>query len=108
LDRHLKEEGERRQQEIAAQIATACRNVGLPEPEAVVAGKHSAFEGVPSAYPSARSPDWMRWRLPSSLANRQLTHVVIHFNAPVDGPVILGAGRFLGMGLCRPLGTRNW
>lgn len=103
LDRHLKEKGAARDEEIVGQIAAACRHIGLPEPEAVVADKHSAIEGVPSANPSRRSPPWMRWRLPPSLASRQLTHAVIRFAAPVDGPVILGAGRFVGLGFCRPL-----
>lgn len=103
LDRHLKDKGEARQREIAAQIAAACRNIGLPEPEDVVADKHSAVEGAPSAYPSGKSPAWMCWRLPPSLASRQLTHAVIRFAEPVEGPAILGAGRFLGLGLCCPL-----
>ncbi len=103
LDRHLKEIGRAREIEITAQIAAACRNIGLPEPEKIVTDKHSAIEGAPSAHPSANSPSWMRWRLPQSLASRQLIHAVISFPEPVDGPVILGAGRFLGLGLCRPL-----
>ena len=103
LDRHLKERGPARENEIRAQIAAACRNIGLPEPDGIVADKHSAFEGSPSAYPSGASPGWMRWRLPPSLASRQLTHAVIRFAQPVAGPVILGAGRFLGLGLCRSL-----
>jgi len=103
LDRHLKQNGEARQREIADQIAAACRNIGLPEPEDVVADKHAAVEGAPSAYPSGNSPAWMRWRLPPTLANRQLTHAVIRFAEPVEGPVFLGAGRFMGLGLCRPL-----
>ena len=104
LDRHLKKSGVARQEEAAGQIAAACRNIGLPEPEAVVVDKHSAVEGAPAAYPSGKSPRWMNWRLPPSLANRQLTHAVIRFADPVDGPVILGAGRFVGLGLCRPVG----
>jgi CRISPR-associated protein Csb2 len=103
LDRHLKEKGVAREEEIAAQIAAACRNIGLPEPELVVVDKHSAVEGAPSAYPSGNAPRWMSWRLPSSLASRQLTHAVIRFAEAVDGPVILGAGRFVGLGLCRPI-----
>lgn len=103
LDRHLKEKGAARQEETAGQIAAACRNIGLPEPEAVVVDKHSAIEGAPAAYPSGKSPRWMNWRLPPSLASRQLTHAVIRFAEPVDGPVILGAGRFVGLGLCRPV-----
>lgn len=103
LDRHLKEKGAAREEEAAAQIAAACRNIGLPEPEVVVVDKHSAVEGAPSAYPSGNSPRWMNWRLPPSLVSRQLTHAVIRFAEPVDGPVILGAGRFVGLGLCRPI-----
>jgi CRISPR-associated protein Csb2 len=103
LDRHLKEKGDARQEETARQIATACRNIGLPEPEAVAVDKHSAVEGAQSAYPSGKSPRWMNWRLPPSLANRQFTHAVMRFAEPVNGPVILGAGRFVGLGLCLPL-----
>lgn len=104
LDRHLKAEGEAREQEIRDQIAVACRNIGLPEPEAIMADKHTATEGVPSAYPSGRAPAWTRWRLPGSLATRQLTHAFLRFPDDVQGPVILGAGRFFGLGLCRPVG----
>lgn len=103
LDRHLKESGAARQEEVAGQIAAACRNIGLPEPEAVAVDKHAAIEGAPAAYPSGKSPRWMNWRLPPSLASRQLTHAVIRFAEPIDGPVILGAGRFVGLGLCRPV-----
>lgn len=103
LDRHLKESGPAREDEIRALIEAACRNVGLPQPEAIATDKHSVFEGAPSAYPSGSSPAWMRWRLPGSLASRQLSHAVVRFAEPVAGPVILGAGRFVGLGLCRPL-----
>jgi CRISPR-associated protein Csb2 len=104
LDRHLKETGnEARQAEIEQLLRRACANIGLPEPERMVAGKHSAVEGAPSAYPSGRAPPWTGWRLPQSLANRQLTHAVLQFGHPVRGPVILGAGRFVGLGLCRAL-----
>ena len=103
LDRHLKKGGAARQDEIISQIKSACVNTGLPEPAAVVPDKHSAIEGVPSAQPSGKSPEWMRWRLPASLDGRFLTHAVIRFSEPVDGPVILGAGRFVGLGLCRPI-----
>ena len=104
LDRHLKETGnEPRQTEIEALLRRACANIGLPKPERVVADKHSAIQGAPSAYPSGRPPPWTGWRLPQSLASRQLTHAVLQFQHPVRGPVILGAGRYVGLGLCRAL-----
>ena len=104
LDRHLKQTGnEARQLEIEALLGRACANIGLPAPERVIAAKHAALRGAPSAYPSGRSPAWAGWRLPPSLASRQLTHAVLQFPEPVQGPVILGAGRFVGLGLCRAL-----
>ena len=104
LDRHLKEAGNSaRQNEMVGLVRQACVNTGLPEPQRVVCNKHSALAGVPSAYPSAGSPGWLRWRVPDALKSRQLTHVIIEFAEPVRGPVILGAGRFVGLGFCRGL-----
>jgi CRISPR-associated protein Csb2 len=31
------------------------------------------------------------------------THAILIFSQPVIGPVLLGAGRYRGYGLCRPL-----
>jgi CRISPR-associated protein Csb2 len=108
LDRHLKEAGnEAREAEITSLVRQACVNAGLPEPGCISAGKHSAIEGAPAAYPSGGAPRWTRWRLPESLASRQLTHAVIEFDRPVRGPVILGAGRFVGLGLCLPLDAEH-
>lgn len=104
LDRHPKSRGDALQDEVAGLVALACRRVGLPEPEAVQASRQSAPMGVPPAYPSRPEPDWMRWQLPRSLVSRQLSHAVIRFGSPVQGPVLLGAGRFVGLGLCLPYG----
>ncbi len=103
LDRHLKKDGAERDAEIAELLRQACANIGLPPPARIAVGKHSAVEGAPAAYPSRGSPSWMRWRLPESVASRRLTHAILQFDAPVAGPVILGAGRFVGLGLCRAL-----
>jgi CRISPR-associated protein Csb2 len=118
LDRHLKATSNAgRDREIGGLIGKACRNIGLPQPActmpagrtsdgeefAIAPNKHSAVRGVPSAYPSGRSPRWMGWRLPKTLQSRQLTHAVLQFEEPVRGPLILGAGRFVGLGLCRAL-----
>lgn len=103
LDRHLKRQGDARAQEAAAQIARACRNIGLPDPSSIAVNNFSTLEGAPSAYPSRSEPSWMRWRLPQSLKSRQLVHAEIVFPEQVAGPVLLGAGRFVGLGICRPL-----
>jgi CRISPR-associated protein Csb2 len=99
LDRHPKDKpGE----ELAAIIANACMNIGLPK-EAVdgldiEVHKHASVNGAPSAVE-------IRNALPqdSSFRSRPLVHLILHFPRPVRGPLILGAGRFRGLGLCLPL-----
>jgi CRISPR-associated protein Csb2 len=98
LDRHPKAVGD-----LEDGLRLACERIGLPRPERVVAAKHAAISGAPSASPSARAPDWTGWRLPDRLAGRRLTHAVLEFPEAVHGPVVLGAGRFLGLGLCLPI-----
>lgn len=106
LDRHVKDAGRRREAE-ADGIAEACINIGLPRPERVVTAKHSAATGAPPAWPVGGAPGWTAWRRPESLGRRPMTHATIVFAEPVEGPVLLGAGRFVGLGLCMPLDDRR-
>ena len=100
LERHLKRDDEAEVREL---VAYACENAGLPrpDPERIRVGKHSAVEGAPAAWPLAGAPPWTRWKVPKSLQSRRLIHAVVDFDQPVRGPVVLGAGRFTGLGLCR-------
>lgn len=104
LDRHVKgRSGSEIQAEMEDLVADACvRSLGM-RPVRVVANKHAAVAGAPSAYPSGSAPHWMRWRVPESFASRRLVHAVIEFAEAVEGPLLLGAGRFCGLGLCLPL-----
>ena len=104
LDRHLKRKDDA---EIRELVASACENAGLPtpHPDWIRVGKHSAVEGMPPARPLAGEPPWLRWKAPKSLASRQLVHAVIDFGEDVPGPVLLGAGRFTGLGFCRGTGA---
>jgi hypothetical protein len=86
-------------------VAEACARIGLPKPQRVVLAAHSALRGAPSVRPGQHAPAWTGWRLPPSLASRRLTHAVLDFAEQVAGPVLLGAGRFTGLGLCLPLGS---
>ena len=103
LERHLKGKGYGELQEL---VVSACEKAGLPrpKPDRIHVGKHAAVEGVPAARPLAREPQWMRWRIPPALASRPLAHAVIDFGEDVPGPVLIGAGRFIGLGFCRGLG----
>ncbi len=100
LDRHLKRKSDG---EVRAIVAGACERAGLPRPdlERVRVGKHSAVEGAPPARPPAGAPPWTRWKVPEPFATRKLVHAMIDFGREVPGPVLLGAGRFTGLGLCR-------
>jgi CRISPR-associated protein Csb2 len=106
LDRYPKAQGPARLAEAAEIIARACANIGLPAPASVEVHKHSAFRGAPSAWPPGGAPRWTGWARPKALADRPLFHATLRFDAPVRGPVILGAGRFFGLGLSLPLGAR--
>ena len=64
-------------------------------------GKHSAVMGAPPSRPPAGAPHWSSWRVPKPFASRPLVHVAIDFEDEVEGPVLLGAGRFTGLGLFR-------
>jgi CRISPR-associated protein Csb2 len=90
-------------------VAAACRNIGLPEPVEIELHKHSAVKAAPSAYPARRSSARADWSFPAGakFASRPRRHVVLRFDQPVTGPVVLGAGRFHGLGLCLPIGSED-
>jgi CRISPR-associated protein Csb2 len=101
LDRHPKT-GDKTldQQEIAASIADACTRVGLPKPREVIVTQVSTHLGVP---PSFAFPRFQR----KDGSERRHTHAILVFDAPVCGPMLIGAGRFRGYGVCRAMGGWN-
>lgn len=100
LDRHLKSFDDSEKRQI---LASSCANIGLPRPDIrkIQVTRHSAVLGVPSVVTGRSAPPWTKWRVPGSLRTRTLVHAVIEFPEPVAGPVMLGAGRFTGLGLLR-------
>jgi CRISPR-associated protein Csb2 len=96
-------------QDAGSIVTQACINIGLPPPIEVELHKHSAFRGAPSARRHHGEPAIAGYRFPrdSALAQRPLRHLVLTFEQPVRGPVIVGAGRFQGLGLCLPLPDEN-
>lgn len=82
---------------VEATIRAACVYAGFPEPATVAAGTAPFVVGVPPlrAFPTYRSA--------SGTVTRRCLHVALRFATPVRGPVLIGAGRYLGYGLCRPL-----
>ena len=108
LDRHPKKRNpEERAKELHDLIARACENIGLPSPTYTSCSAVSAIRGGPPAQVGSHAPQWQRWRMPDSLQNRYLTHAIVGFDHHVTGPLILGAGRYVGLGLCLPFAEEN-
>jgi CRISPR-associated protein Csb2 len=82
--------------ELTEMIRAACERVGLPSPREIIVTPVSAHLGAPPAhaFPRLRRKDG---------SERRHIHAIVVFDQPVRGPVILGAGRYRGYGLCRPM-----
>lgn len=100
FDRHPKAKDRAQyQQETADMIAESCTRIGLPKPRDVIVTQVSAHFGVP---PSFNFPRLRR----KNGSDRRHTHAILVFDEAVQGPMLIGAGRFRGYGLCRSLNTR--
>lgn len=78
-------------------VAGACEHAGFPRPLSVCVTPVSL---VPAAEPARAYGPFPAG--PGKL-RRVLVHAEVVFPEPVFGPVILGAGRHAGLGLCRPV-----
>lgn len=78
-------------------IAVACTRIGLPRPRRVEISLAPLLRGSqPASHYGAKR------QTPGRL-ERAKVHAEIEFEQEVEGPVILGAGRFFGLGLCLPI-----
>lgn len=121
LDRFPKKsrqkEREAWEQEVAQTIALSCTRTGLPTPVVINIDTTATHEGVPCAFGKSRkirgkghdrsATTSLGDGFPNMASRpgkpvRPQVHVYLEFEQPVQGPVILGAGRFLGYGLCKP------
>jgi CRISPR-associated protein Csb2 len=91
--------------EAEASIADACERIGLPRPVSVSTSLAPLLPGaqhVRQFYP---------WPPRPGMTRRARVHAEIVFSEMVRGPVLIGAGRYFGLGLCLPIyeqpGTRN-
>lgn len=99
LDRHY--DGRDKWDQAAEAVKTACERIGLPRPRNVVLQPVSLVEGVP------HSRDFPAITRKSDGGRRYHSHAVLVFDEPVRGPLMIGAGRFRGYGLCMPMDGRN-
>lgn len=97
FDRHPKaKERGKYCREAAEMIATACMAIGLPCPREIIITPVSTHLGVPPAhfFPRLVRKDG---------SHRRHTHAILVFHEPVRGPMLIGAGRYRGYGVCRPM-----
>jgi CRISPR-associated protein Csb2 len=106
--------------EVTAIIVAACVRIGLPAPSAVdidttswhigsprAVCKHRRLRGhsdMPDVTLGAIGDGFPAFPAKGANAPRPQVHVWMEFPTPVVGPVLLGAGRYQGYGLCRRLG----
>lgn len=87
---------ERALQRAREMITAACERIGLPAPSEVEIHREAVLHGSLAA---PRFPSH-----PEREAARVRVHVRVGFEVEVEGPVVLGAGRYRGLGLLRPMG----
>lgn len=80
-------------------VAKCCEHVGLPHPQSV----RVSFS--PFVVGTRRSSDFPMFKQGrgKQVTARRLLHVAVEFPELVSGPLVLGSGRFLGLGLMRPV-----
>lgn len=83
----------------AESVAQSCEHVGLPRPVDVRVSFVSELVG---ARPARDFPVFKQGRGGGGVI-RRLVHVSVEFEEEIAGPLVLGSGRFLGMGLMRPV-----
>lgn len=85
-------------------VAAACKHVGLPEPTIIEISLSPYLAGVRSVH---QFPAFAQSGPSGKPIRRQLVHASVTFENPVVGPLMLGAGRFFGLGLMRPMPPLN-
>ena len=80
-------------------VVAACGHVDLPDPTHV---EVSLVPFIAGAHAAHRFPPFNQSGLGGKSIRRQLVHALVTFDHRVTGPLMLGAGRFFGLGLMRP------
>ena len=82
-------------------IADACERIGLPRPTSV---EVSLAPMLPGAQPVHA---FLPWPGQPGRPARVRVHADIRFSELVCGPMLVGAGRYFGLGLCLPIPDRE-
>ncbi len=93
LDRYPK-----RPSQIEAEVLACLGRVGLPQPIDVEISVEPLITGAARLRPQD---------LPGQSKGRLFRHIAVTFDRRVSGPVLVGAGRYLGVGLLAPVEERG-
>lgn len=81
-------------------VIVSCEYVGLPVP----VNMHLSLSPLIRGARHVRNcPPFQRKGKQGQVVRRQLVHAALTFDEPIHGPLMLGAGRFVGLGLMRPV-----
>ena len=83
-------------------VTASCQHVGLPQPERVVVSVEPFIQG---ARPAQQFPAFRQGTTSGRGVARRQVHTSVTFAEPISGPLVLGAGRYQGLGLMRPVDT---
>jgi CRISPR-associated protein Csb2 len=104
LDRHpgnlrsnLDRTAHKAAEEAEAAIADACVRIGLPRPDGV------SVSLVPLVTGARHVRECESWPPTTGRVRRARVHAEVRFPVRVQGPVLIGAGRHFGLGLCLPV-----
>lgn len=108
LDRHpgnlrsnIERSAHKAASEAEASIADACERIGLPRPISVSISLAPLLPGAQHVRQFAP------WPPKPGKTRRARAHADIVFPVMVRGPVLVGAGRYFGLGLCLPVNERG-
>jgi CRISPR-associated protein Csb2 len=108
LDRHpgnirsnVERTADRAATEAESCIADACERIGLPRPLNV------SISLAPFLFGGQHVREFAPWPPQPGRARRARVHAEIEFSERVSGPVLVGAGRYFGLGLCLPVADPN-
>lgn len=80
--------------DVEQEIARSCVRVGLPVPQEIVVSTEPLVTGAVRMRPQD---------LPKQARGKLFRHIDLRFAHKISGPVLLGAGRYLGVGLLMPV-----
>lgn len=87
---------EKARREAEASVSAACLRIGLPKPIEINVAKFSPVIGAPPSN-VFRAPSQREGK-----PRRYHAHTTMVFPEEVPGPILIGAGRYFGFGLCKP------